>query len=66
MQCQRPIKKAASAAAPPLPPPVTVRDAAAGKSFAEIAAALADPLEQGGGCRCDAAFSQDGAAGYPL
>ncbi|WP_405114117.1 flagellar biosynthesis protein FlhF [Paenibacillus sp. FSL K6-1217] len=42
-------QKAASAAAPPLPPPVTVREAAAGKSFAEIAAALADPLEQGGG-----------------
>ncbi|WP_342478316.1 flagellar biosynthesis protein FlhF [Paenibacillus sp. FSL H7-0350] len=42
-------QKAASAAAPPLPPPVTVREAAAAKSFAEIAAALADPLEQGGG-----------------
>ncbi|MEK4851600.1 flagellar biosynthesis protein FlhF [Paenibacillus sp. FSL H7-0756] len=42
-------QKAASAAAPPLPPSVTVREAAAAKSFAEIAAALADPLEQGGG-----------------
>ncbi|QUL52620.1 flagellar biosynthesis protein FlhF [Paenibacillus tritici] len=42
-------QKAATASGAPAPPPVTVKDAAAGKSFAEIAAALADPHEQGGG-----------------
>lgn len=38
-------QRAASAAQPP---PVTVKDAAAGRTFAEIASALTDSLEQGG------------------
>lgn len=39
-------QKAATAAAPQ---PVTVKEPAAGRSYAEVAAALADPVEQGGG-----------------
>lgn len=41
-------QKAAQASVP-AQQPVTVKDAAAGKTFAEIAAALADPPGQGGG-----------------